>query len=693
MKKSDNIEELLNLEKEYRIQENHLKCFEICLKILKEIQSLSQNKKFDIVSKLFLYENQSNYVRIYLMHELFQNNKFIDSLSIKRKYYQLLIDSLNKGNSSDLLEEKNEIIKLYDKSEVNNFEKIDKYIVNIVSNINNSDNTNSFDYSIKTKHSTLKTAKSLNEYDMKSITFDSSEKRLDPQDTLSPQNMQTSFEDFNTNRSPDFNFSVQKMITPEENTRDKIKQLMKKYKPDQNLPLIIISVSANLNKNQFLELIKTIFIKMKYRLICNIKDTQYENINIYEYHSKNCCENIKYILKKKFIRNQFQVLTILKSNENNFNTGINTFLNDINERKVSIKAIKGNEKNIIQFIMNFLNNFIISMNKVKIIKQSKCLLKYNLDSKLKTLINNHKLEIYKKSNIPNNIILSSKNSNYQKLINEETYVEKTNYQASKYYELFRILSKNEYELGKSLNNFVENFKKKYSSLNYVKIINLDTKLIMMDIIKIMELCTNTLNSTYNNNYQNNNNIEYFALASEQFLFSKIYHIIYDIYNKKYKKQNNDFLLIQKEINENLSINEIIQKIGVKERFRSKEKIPYKNVINILGMIPLERCLIKKFEILTSASLEIRTCAFEYSKGKHELDSMDDELPIIIYIATQIKDFNFFAELNILEDYIKIFLRDDLIQNKMVTNLLSSLNYVTKSWNSEKLDFNENKIYE
>ena len=382
-------------------------------------------------------------------------------------------------------------------------------------------------------------------------------------------------------------------------------------------------------------------------------------------------------------------MTILKSNENNFSTGINTFLNDINERKLSIKAIKGNEQSIIIFLVNFLQKFGESMNKIKIIKQSKCLLKYNIEENLKNIINNRKKEIYIKAKIPNEILYSSKNSNYQNLIDDETYVEKTNYQATKYYELYRILSKNDYELGKSLKNFIDNFKKKYQSLTFSQIINLDTKLIMIDIVKMLELCINTLNSTYNN-YQNNDSA-YFSLASEQFLFSKIYYIIYDIYDKKYKKQNNDFLLTQKEINENLSIKEIIKKIGIKEKFRSKEEFPYKSVIDILGMISFERSLRKKFEILTSASLEIRTCVLEYSNGKYELDSMDDELPIIIYIATQIKVTNIFAELNIVDDYFKIISRDDLIQNKMITNLLSSLMFITKMWNSEKKDFNENNF--
>ena len=688
MKKNENnIDKLLTLEQEYRNKENHSECLDICLKILDEIKLLSENKKFDILSKIFLFENQSNYVRIHLMYELFQNNNFIDSLSIKRKYYKLLIDSLKNGNANDLSKEKNEIIKLYDNCEVNNFEEIDKYIVNYVVDIDNINNN--INYIINEKFPFKKSKSCINELIINQPNLESSVDRFNQQEVTNPQiTAQSSFDEINSNRQTDFNISVQKIISPSENERNKMKALMSKYKPNQNLPMVIITVSVNLNRNQFLELIKDIFLKMKYKLICNIKNTEYENLNIFEYHPKNCCENLKFICKRKFVRNQFQVLTILKSNENNFSTGINTFLNDINERKLSIKAIKGYEQSIIQFIIDFLQKFSVSMNKIKIIKQSKCLLKYKIEENLLSIINNRKNEIYKKSKIPNDLLNSSRNSNYKKLLNDDTYVERTNYQASKYYELYRILSKDDYELGKLLNNFIDNFKKRYQSLITSQIYILDTKPIMIEIVKIIELCIKTLNSTYNN-YQNNDSI-YFSLASEQFLFGKIYYMIYDIYDKKYKKQNNDFLLVQKEINEKLSIKEIIKKIGIKEKFISKEEIPYKSVIDILSMVSLERSLRKKFEILTDASLEIRTCVLEYSNGKYELDSMDDELPIIIYIATQIKVKNTFAELNIVDDYFRIISRDELIQNKMITNLLSSLMFITKMWNNETLDFNENR---
>ena len=689
MKKNENnIDKLLTLEQEYRNKENHSECLDICLKILDEIKLLSENKKFDILSKIFLFENQSNYVRIHLMYELFQNNNFIDSLSIKRKYYKLLIDSLKNGNANDLSKEKNEIIKLYDNCEINNFEEIDKYIVNYVVDIDNINNN--INYIINEKFPFKKSKSCINELIINQPNLESSVDRFNQQEVTNPQiTAQSSFDEINSNRQTDFNISVQKIISPSENERNKMKALMSKYKPNQNLPMVIITVSVNLNRNQFLELIKDIFLKMKYKLICNIKNTEYENLNIFEYHPKNCCENLKFICKRKFVRNQFQVLTILKSNENNFSTGINTFLNDINERKLSIKAIKGYEQSIIQFIIDFLQKFSVSMNKIKIIKQSKCLLKYKIEENLLSIINNRKNEIYKKSKIPNDLLNSSRNSNYKKLLNDDTYVERTNYQASKYYELYRILSKDDYELGKLLNNFIDNFKKRYQSLITSQIYILDTKPIMIEIVKIIELCIKTLNSTYNN-YQNNDSI-YFSLASEQFLFGKIYYMIYDIYDKKYKKQNNDFLLVQKEINEKLSIKEIIKKIGIKEKFISKEEIPYKSVIDILSMISLERSLRKKFEILTDASLEIRTCVLEYSNGKYELDSMDDELPIIIYIATQIKVKNIFAELNIVDDYFRIISRDELIQNKMITNLLSSLMFITKMWNNKTLDFNENSF--
>ena len=62
--------------------------------------------------------------------------------------------------------------------------------------------------------------------------------------------------------------------------------------------------------------------------------------------------------------------------------------------------------------------------------------------------------------------------------------------------------------------------------------------------------------------------------------------------------------------------------------------------------------------------------------------MDDELPIIIYIVTQLNINNLFAEIYMVDDYLKCSLRDETIQNKMIFNLLGSLLYISSKWKSE-----------
>ena len=86
--------------------------------------------------------------------------------------------------------------------------------------------------------------------------------------------------------------------------------------------------------------------------------------------------------------------------------------------------------------------------------------------------------------------------------------------------------------------------------------------------------------------------------------------------------------------------------------------------------------------MTQASLEIRNCVLDNTNCKYELDSMDDELPIVIYITTQLKVNNLYAELYMIEDYIKCSLRDRLAENKTVTNLMSSILFISNSWDKE-----------
>ena len=676
----DNLKQLFKEEKEHRSKKENHECYITCLKILDEIQNQAESKKYEIISKLFLYPNQSNYVKLSLMNSLIKNFSFINSKSSKRKYYQLLIDSFSKGKDKEYITEISQIKKLFEKTELNNFIELDKYIANLV-------------YEVITKSNIQTTCNYLNSSmnnESSIINLSLKTSFLNDEEIKQSHKNQNSFDSAN-DKNEDLS-TAQESLSEDNNINDinnrkktsEIKNLLKKYRPDQKAPMVIFSVCANVNSNQFLDLINENFEKFSYHNICTIKNTERDNIRVYEYQTKNCLNNLfNKICKNKNSINRLQVLSILKRDENNFDTGINSLLNDTYERKISIKTIKGDQQNSVKIIVKFLRNFCVNVEKIKIIKQSKCFLRYNLESDLKNVISIHKSQTHKGHK--KDLIDKNKNS---KII-DETLVEKTNDNAGRYYELYKIFSKKEYGLGKTVSEFIDNFKKEYkldksNNSEEEKYKKINTKNVMMKIINIFEISINTLNSTFNFDEENSksNNTTIFANASEQFILNKIYPELYNIYNLKYKKENEKYLLKKKEITEKLTIDEILQKIGVKQKLKGNDKIPFKRVINIIDKINLEKSLKKKYEIMTQASLEIRNCVLDNTNCKFELDSMDDELPIVIYITTQLKVNNLYAELHMIEDYIKCSLRDRLAENKTVTNLMSSILYISNSWDNE-----------
>ena len=672
------LDELLNQEKQSREAKNYTECLDICNKILKYISNYKEEEIFDIVSKLLLYKNQSNFVRIGIIFYFVYNNylNIHDNKKIKRKYYQLLIDSFREDSINDKVKEKNNIIRYYNESELKNFQNLDSYILILdVNFIKEKEKSNNYD---KDLFSSSENQQNIQFNVKNEIDNNDLEEDLLPDDSQQNQITHIGLVDNLNLKHIDMN-----NIISDNSVNTNEKNLMKKYKPNNKLPMILISVSVNLNSNDFINLIKETFAKLNYRNICTIKNNLNNNINIYEYNPKNFLQKIVYCVanKRAVIKNTFQVVAILKKDENNFSSGLNYYLNDNYERKISIKTIRGRESNVINFMLKFLKLLSNSVNKIKIIKQTKSFSKYNLEEMLNNQIKTKKDLLLKSINFPK--------KKHQHLTEEETIVEISNKKANQYYDVYKTLSNTEYDLGKSIFDFIENFKKKSKEITSQdaekKIENVNTRLIMVDIVKMIESCTNTLNCSFNNNNVNYDS-NFFATASEQFIFNKIYPYLYEMYDKKYKNLNDEYLSIKKDINSNMSIKDIITDVGVREKYKGNEEYPYKTVIENINKISYEKYLKNKFEILTQSSLEMRSCILDYTNGKDELESMDDELPIIIYIDTQVNIENLFAELNMVDDYIKCSMRDDLIQNKMVTNLLSGLLYIIKTWDSKSKNF-------
>ena len=687
------LDELLKQEKEYREKKENKKCISCIKEIIQLIKNKKEEEKFNIISKLFLYKDQSNFTKMTVFNDLLKNQLFINK-NTKKKYYQLLIESFDKNEIKDNLEQTNKIKELFEKNNSNDFEEIDMFLELFFAEKENKNETENFNEDLGDKDffdfnkNEFNTNRNLYDTD-NSLNSPLSTKNSSVSDGL----RKNSFDGFNNNNNyilEDFNNNM----SDSNMTNDK--NIVKKYKPNSTLPMIILSVSANLNSYQFLILINQTFNKYNYNNISTLRDNDYENLRIYQYIPKNCCDYFSEIIntKGKCIRNQFHVYSSLKRDENNFNNGLNQILKDTYERKLAIKSVKGIESNIIKFMIQFLKALCHSVERIKIIKQSNCFYKYNLEKELNKVINKEKES---KMNIKSKLFnFKNKKLKYKKLknddestlglntLNKSLNTDIISTDSFKFLEIFQMISKSEYGLGKKISEFIEDFKKKYTMpVKNVELI--ETREIMMKIIKLFEFCTNNINTSFNN--QNNKyDSNFISLASEQYIFNKIYFILFNIYCEKYKEENKVIVRIQKEINENLNNLDICNKLQVQSIYLGEEKEPFKSVVNIINQISFEKFLHKKYEILTQASLEIRKCILEYTDGKFELESMDDELPIIIFISTQVQVNNFIAELNMLDDYIKCSMRDNLVQNKMVTNLLSSLMFLTKSWNIKTLSF-------
>ena len=674
------LKDLLINEEQSRFNNNYSECLKICLQILIILQNSKAKEPtiYDIISQILSKKNQSNFVRIGIIFHIIHNNymNIYDDKTLKNKYYQLLIDSFKYDEVKDKSEERDKIISLFESSNQKNYKSLDSFILSLdmiyISEKSTSSDKEIFEKTEVNKNLLVKFKDHRKESEY-GIMHEESQQNEITQIGL--------VENINRNNL-DLNSDIQTIIKSDYSDDKGVDKIMnKKYKVNNKLPMIVLSISVNLNTNDFMKLIKDNFIKLNYKNIMNVKSTLYDNVDIYEYNTHNVFQQMVYCLfnDKTFIRSVFQVTTILQKDENNFTNGLNYFLNDNKERKLSIKSVKGTEKNIITFMIKYLKLIAGSVNKIKIIKQSKSLFKFNLEKILNEQISSKKNNLLKNINLPQKKFLIVDES--------ETIVEKSNKKVNRFYEIYKILSNNEYELGKSINNFVETFKEKYKDLNSDKesIEKINTKSIMSDIIKIIENTTNTLNCNYNVDNVNYNS-NFYNTATEQFIFNKIYYYLYEIYDTKYKKCNEEFLLVKKDINEKLQIKDILINLNIEKKYLSNDPIPFKLVIEKANTIPLEKCLKNKFKILTQCSLEIRSCILEYTGGKHELESMDDELPIIIYLVTQINVGNLFAELNMIDDYIKCSMRDELIQNKMVTNLLSSLTYVSNKWDKKSQKF-------
>jgi hypothetical protein len=421
----------------------------------------------------------------------------------------------------------------------------------------------------------------------------------------------------------------------------------------------------------------------------SIKDNSFQFAKRQKNIIKNFCSSM---FNRKGEASEFQVVI--------------QFIKDKYNRLVEIRSLKGNNYNNEFTICSYIKKCITCSKSMKIERVSPGYF-LNFEAELvKEFTEKEKNEINKNSKNNTNINLFLNNSSKNIINGTNTYIEENismlesiNKQATSFYEIYRILSQENYSVGKDLAIFINEFKIKNENIekSYQKLPEQ-----MKEIINMRNKCDNTFSNYFNmgKEFQKNENIQKNSkIAIEKFIFNKVYYQLYDLYKKRYEKENENYLEKKKLINEKYSIKQIMEYLEIRPKFRCLDEyeafnesqlcLPFKSTIDYINKIEYEQNPKSKFDTLIEAGLELRNTILGCHGGKNELNSMDDELPIFIYCTTQINIKNAPAEYHMIEDYLK-FASAELDESKVVTNVMSSITFICNGWEINNNDENDIK---
>ena len=99
----------------------------------------------------------------------------------------------------------------------------------------------------------------------------------------------------------------------------------------------------------------------------------------------------------------------------------------------------------------------------------------------------------------------------------------------------------------------------------------------------------------------------------------------------------------------------------------EHEVPYIDAINEIRKISNLKAPKEKLGALLMMHSLMKSAVVDFHRGKEEVCSMDDELPILIYILSQANLKNGAAEFNLIDDYVQL---DPSLESerRLMTNL-------------------------
>ncbi len=163
-------------------------------------------------------------------------------------------------------------------------------------------------------------------------------------------------------------------------------------------------------------------------------------------------------------------------------------------------------------------------------------------------------------------------------------------------------------------------------------------------------------------------------AAETYIFGKLFKRLFGLYLLKHGASDSEFCRVQKIIRQQ-DPKVIIKFLGVNDKFIFESK-PYATAIKELEKISSFESPVEMVTQLSLCYARLKSEVVDYHKGKLELESMDDVLPLTIYCVAMAELEHPASYLGMMQDYLRQVNGYDL-ERKLLCNFDCAVQYVSR----------------
>ena len=231
-----------------------------------------------------------------------------------------------------------------------------------------------------------------------------------------------------------------------------------------------------------------------------------------------------------------------------------------------------------------------------------------------------------------------------------------------YYQVSRFLSNSEIPAGQMFSAFQEEFLSKYSDIDY-------SKSHTREMITMAKTSIDSLNDILISSVP-----QYARISIEKYTYSKVFPQVKRVYMSK-KELNLEKLKEKREARSKMADEELMALLDIKEKFCIKGIAnPYMMAIESLNNLEKHTSPVDKLNCILVSTTHMKTTVIDYWKGKQELETMDDQLPVIIFIVFKVSIESFPAQIEFLIDYTRTNSGMDN-ENRLLINYDAAISFI------------------